>query len=305
MPSGKRLKAYLYLLSTALIWGAAGPIIKYTLSGISALPFLFIRLLISSLVSLIILTKNKKHFPPISKIPYVFLYSIFAVSISLGLLFLGIERTTMLEAVIITTFNPLLITLAGAIFFNDRITSKEKLGTFIAFLGTLIAISQPIFERKDGATLLGNILVFTYILANTTAAVIAKKLVKSGVSPLFTANSSFIIGFIVLIPFVLNTKEVITNSIFNLGLNYYFGILYMAIISGNLAYYFWIKGQKTIEISEASLFSYLQPIFSTLLAIIWLEEKITPMFIIGALTITSGVAIAEIKKDLLLHTKLK
>ena len=54
--------------------------------------------------------------------------------------------------------------------------------------------------------------------------------------------------------------------------------------------------QKSIEIGEASLFAYLYPLFSTPLAVVWLGEKITPMFIVGAVVITIGVVIAEIKK---------
>jgi len=298
VPNNKRLKAYLYLLTTAVIWGAAGPVIKYTLSGISVIPFLFYRFLISSVISLIILSKNKNLYPPLSKMPLVILYSIFAVSLSLGFLFLGLEKTTMLETVIITTFNPLLITLAGALVFKDRITKKEKLGTAIAFAGTLVAISYPLLNGKNGATLLGNILVFSYLLTNTAGAMLAKKLARDNVSPIFTSNFSFIIGLITTAPFALKEKEMVIQSISALALNFHLSILYMAVLSGNLAYYLWVRGQKTIEISEASLFAYLQPIFSTPLAILWLGEKITPVFIIGAILITTGVIIAETKKGL-------
>ena len=70
----------------------------------------------------------------------------------------------------------------------------------------------------------------------------------------------------------------------------------MALLSGSLAYYLSNKAQKSIEIGEASIFAYLYPIFSTPLAVIWLGEKITPMFTMGAVIIAIGVAIAEIKK---------
>ena len=70
----------------------------------------------------------------------------------------------------------------------------------------------------------------------------------------------------------------------------------MAIVSGSLAYYLFNKAQKTIEISEASVFSYLYPLFSAPLAVLWLGESITPVFIIGGIIIAIGVTIAEVKK---------
>lgn len=303
MPNNKRLKAYLYLLLVSIIWGAAGPVIKHTLSGVPAMPFLFYRFFISSTISSIILFKNKDIFPPLSKLPLVLVYSIFAVSLSLGFLFFGLEKTTMLETVIITTFNPLLITLAGALVFKDKITKKEKLGTAIAFSGTVVAISQPLLNGEDGTTLFGNILVFSYLLTNTIGAILAKKLARNNISPIFTSNFSFIVGLITLAPFALKEKEMIIQSIANLSLDFHLGVFYMAIFSGNLGYYLWIKGQKTIEISEASLFTYLQPLFSTPLAVLWLGETITPIFIIGAALIAAGVIIAESKKGLIASLK--
>lgn len=71
----------------------------------------------------------------------------------------------------------------------------------------------------------------------------------------------------------------------------------MAIISGSLAYFLSNKAQKTIEIGEQSLFAYLYPVLSLPIAVLWLGEKITPTFIVGAIIITIGVAIAEIKRS--------
>lgn len=74
------------------------------------------------------------------------------------------------------------------------------------------------------------------------------------------------------------------------------GVLYMALFSGSLAYYLSNKAQKTIEIGEQSLFSYLNPLFSIPLAVFWLGETITPLFIAGSVVVTAGVIIAETKK---------
>ena len=70
----------------------------------------------------------------------------------------------------------------------------------------------------------------------------------------------------------------------------------MAIISGTFAFWLSNKAQKSIEIGEQSLFSYLYPLFSLPLAVIWLGEKVTSMHIIGGVIIVIGVAIAEVKK---------
>jgi len=72
----------------------------------------------------------------------------------------------------------------------------------------------------------------------------------------------------------------------------------MALLSGNLAYYLYVRAQKTIEVSEAVLFNYLQPLFTIPLAIFWLGESLSTSFIIGAIIIAFGLVIAEYKHSL-------
>ena len=99
--------------------------------------------------------------------------------------------------------------------------------------------------------------------------------------------------FISLLPFWLPTANI---SQFAVHSSYHIGVFYMAVISGSIAFYLSNKAQKSIEIGEQALFGYMYPIFSAPLAVIWLGEKITPIFILGAITIATGVFIAEVKK---------
>lgn len=77
----------------------------------------------------------------------------------------------------------------------------------------------------------------------------------------------------------------------NLGLLMKIG--FMAYISGILAYILFAYGLKTIDASKASVFYYLQPLFGIPFAMMFLNEKINIMFIIGAAIILGGVVWAE------------
>src|SRR3970040_1182061 len=103
--SPNRLKAYFSLILVAAIWGAAGPVIKFTLEGIDPLPFLSYR--------------------------FAILYGLLAVPISLGILFIGLDKTTVLDLTLIGVAGPLIVTAGGALFFHDHITHKERIGISI------------------------------------------------------------------------------------------------------------------------------------------------------------------------------
>lgn len=295
-----RLHAYLAILIATVIWAVASPVIKFTLGGIDALSFLVYRFALSALVALVSFALMGVHLP---KSPGVllklFVYSLFASTISLGLLFFGLEKTSVLEETLILLATPLLISAAGSYFLKEHVTSREKLGMGIALVGTLFTVIEPIIQNGTGAVRLsGNIFILLSLVATVIATILAKELLRDGVKPLALTNVSFVIGFISIIPFALVKYGApnLISTIVNLPLPYQLGVFYMAFLSGSLAYTLSNLGQKTIEIGEASVFSYLYPIFAAPLAVLWLGEKITPTYILGGAVIVLGVIIAEFKK---------
>lgn len=102
-----RLRAYLYLLLTAAIWGAAAPIIKFTLQAIDPLPFLTYRVVIASLASIILLVKGSIKLPkPKETFPHFLLYGVLAIPLALGALFAGLDKSTVLDLTILASFPP-------------------------------------------------------------------------------------------------------------------------------------------------------------------------------------------------------
>lgn len=290
-----RLRAYLTLLFVTAIWGIATPIIKYTLQGFPPLLFLTYRFAISSLIAIVFFFFSGIRLPKNFKLILLLIFHAFLNSVvALGLLFFGMDNTTVLETTLITLALPLLVSTAGVYFLHEHVTKREKIGMIIAVFGTILTTIEPlILNGHSSLKFSGNLLLIGYVLSSVYITVLGKKLLKEKVDPLMMANTSFIIGFIFLLPFALPQ---INMSFLKINYTYHLGVFYMAVFSGTLAYYLCNKAQKTIEIGEQSLFSYLYPIYSIPLAVFWLEEKITPMFIIGAIIIVIGVVVAEIKK---------
>lgn len=298
----KRLRAYILLLTVVAIWGGAGPIIKYTLGGIDPLPFLTYRFALASIFSiaffLVKIKRGKKFRRLRANIGLAALYGILAVPLALGTLFLGLDKSTVLDLTLVSILGPLLIASGGALFFNEHITKRERLGIAIVLIGVIFNSFFPLFRPDESSRLTGNILLLIYLLADSSSVLIAKIAVRRKIKPANLTNLAFIIGFILIAPISLYTYGAsnLIKMVIKLPFSYHLGVWYMAFLSGNLAYYFYIRAQKTIEVSEASLFSYLTPAFGVPLAIIWLKEKPTTSFLIGAPIIIFGLILAEYKK---------
>lgn len=294
----KRFKADIYLLIAMAAWGLAVPIVKFTLSGIDPLPFLAYRFFLASLLSLFVFYFFKIKLPKGKLFLVTAAYGLLATTIALSILFFGLKNSTALDLTIIGTTTPLLVAIGGWYFFREKITKKEFKGISIALLGTLIVTIGPLFDGNGALRLSGNILLLIFLLIDSSSVLISKYIVKKKGDPFAVANFAFIIGALTLIPITIYIYGFnnIVSQVINLDFKYHLGVWYMAFISGNLAYAFYLRGQRTIEASEAGVFTYLQPLFSIPLAVLWLKEDFTNYFLIGAIFVAIGVYIAETRK---------
>lgn len=296
----QRLIAYGMLLATTALWGIAPPIIKFTLNDFSPIIFLTYRFFIAVLITLPIFVLTDDKFPKLSLKGWLVLTAagLLGSSINLGLLFWGIDNTTASASSVIGSTGPVVVVLAGAVFLKEKITNHEVIGLFIAFAGSLLITLSPSLNHTGGS-IFGNLLIIFANFSWVAFLILCKKYLYRAATPLFLVTSSFVLGFFSLLPFAIMETGSLSNLIYTAADGHLFshlGVLYMAIFSGTLAYWLYQEGQKRIEVSEASIFSYLNPLFAIPLSILWLGEQISQTFVAGAVVITVGVALAEYKK---------
>lgn len=292
-----RPKAYLLLLITAIIWGIASPVIKYTLFQIKPFAFLFYRFLITAGVFLpafiVIARREKETFSSLLKIAPL---GILGITLTLTFIFLGLERTTALDASVLVALAPIFICVAGVLFLKEKITKIERIGITLAFAGTMVMVGEPLLEGRTfaGQNLIGNLLIIASGITWTAYVIFSKEEFKKH-SPFVIVATSFFTGLLTIFPLALLEQGI---KLFNyqalvLTSGALWGVVYMSLLSSVVAYFTFGLGLKLIEASEATLFAYLQPIFAAPLAVFWLGERVTPTFLIGVLVIASGVLLAE------------
>lgn len=289
-----RLKSYLSLLLVAAIWGIAGPVIKATLHYLPPFTFLFYRFLFASVVCLpIFVYQWRKQEIGLVDLPKLFFMGLMSTTINLSLIFFGFERTSAMDGTLISAVTPIFIVIGGVIFFKDQITKTERVGLTVVVFGTLITVIQPLLEGNIFAqkNLVGNLLILAAGIQWTVYVLLAKEDFKRH-SPLALTTSASLVGLVTFLPLSLaETQARVSFTPLSLG-----GVLYMAFFSYILAYFLYNFGVSQIEVSEAAVFSYLQPIFAVPLAVWWLKETVTFPFLLGAAIIILGVSLAEYKR---------
>jgi drug/metabolite transporter (DMT)-like permease len=321
----KALLTNLAFLLVALIWGAAGPIIKYTLGFIPPFTLLFLRLLVVCIVLLpfaIYMLMGTK----IAKKDYwnLFLLGVFSET-ALILCFVGLEYTNALDATIISIITGALTVYAGHYFYREKVNKRVNMGLLLTGIGTLVVILEPVFLSAPqgagavsiGDRILGNVLTVIYNLTWVIYVIWSKmsmgensKLLKKTLSfvhirpmskpysPILITTLSMYVGLITFIP-----TMILENSGFFGQVNFsllaidprgIMGVLYLALLSSIVAYSLYQWALENGTVADSVFYGYLTPVFTFPVAFLLLGEIPTAVLMIGTVIIVSGVVMAEV-----------
>jgi len=290
-----RAKAYLALLTVALIWGVALPIVKPSLEFVSPYQFLYFRYLIAAPLLLPVLIsyafKLKLSLKTYLKIIAL---EILGTPIALPLLYQGLKLTSGLEASLLGATGPIFTILGGIIFLSERESKREWRGLALSFLGTSLLIFEPLLIGKNhsiGFSLMGNLLILGHNLLNTAYLLMAKKLYRK-LPKLFVCSVSYPIALTSLWLILAFSNQSTTLALLSIPA-VALASGYMAILGSIVALTLFLYGQNLIEVSEASLFVYLQGIIAIPAAWVILNEVPTWPMAGAIILITGGVILAE------------
>lgn len=304
--SNKRFQSYFFLIINVIVWGAALIVVKPALEHTTPFRYLLYRYLFASIAALPIVfyllkKTSKKVLKKIDLKKIIFL-EILGNGIGLSFLYLGLKLTSALEANLLTTTGPIFIVLGGIFLLKEKEERNEWIGMIVAFIGTLLLVITPLFGLNGQFgqfSIWGNLLIILANVVNMFYFPLAKKVYK-GIPKLLISGISFYALLLFFIPVALfelgnpslfNLFSVMTTELQNTSVLW--ASFYMAIFGSIIGLTAYIKGQEGIEASEATLFSYLQPLVYIPLGFVLLGEKINTVQVLSLLIIFVGVFIAE------------
>ncbi|MDO8657761.1 MAG: DMT family transporter [Candidatus Levybacteria bacterium] len=285
----KRL-AILALISASIIWGLTGPIMKQTLVHVPIFTLAFIRFGAAALL-LFPFVYNKLTIKK-EDLPLLILCAAFGVTFNIAFFFLGLTLTSALNTGMIISTIPIVTLIFGALFLKEKITKKLIIGGIFGLLGIGIIIGKDVLQNGLYISPIGDFIILISMFSFVIYEILSKKLFKK-YHPLTITFYAFLIGSISFFPASFYEFRNVQNWMANLPLSAILGIIYGIFFSSLSAYSLWQWGLSKIDVSRAGFFFYLDPIASTLGAVLILSEKITEPFILGAILIFLGLFFAE------------
>lgn len=289
MLSNKRNQAILALIIANIIWGAASPIFKLALQNITPFTLAFLRFFGASLLLLPFAYRNL--FIKRQDIKNLILLSIFGITVNITFFFFGLKLAPSINAPIIGSTGPIFGFIASILFLREKPKLKTLFGIIISLTGILTIILQPILTEGINGQILGNLFFIIAMLGAVGHSIFSKKIMEK-YSALTITFWSFVIGSLTFFPlFVMETIQ--TNPLATLDMRGYSGLMFGIFLSSALGYFLFEWGLKQISSQEVGIFTYIDPLAATIIAIPLLGEYITPIFIIGSLFVFTGIFISE------------
>lgn len=272
---------------------------KVTLQEFPVYSLAFLRFALASLfLAPFFLTNTKKVKIHKKDIPKLTLIGVLMITLNIAFFFTGIQKTTAINASMLTLIIPMLSVLLGWWFLKEKVYLINLAGIFAGLMGALIIIGVPraLFGDVSIQSLTGNFLIILASVVWVAGAIISRQMLQK-YSSLTVVAFAFLVGMITFFPlaaFEYLENPGWTTRVSLLGI---LGLLYMTMLSSVSAYFLFEWGLAKTSVMIADLFQYIEPFVATTLAVLILSESLSVDFGIGAVLIAIGVYLGTFAKE--------
>jgi len=205
----------------------------------------------------------------------------------------GINRTSPAHSAWVFGAAPIFVLLIAARAGLEQLTTRKMIGMAVA-LGGVAFLAQQASANPNAplarATPAGDAITAVAAILFSLYAVYAKKATESYSS--ITVNCfSFIGGALLLAPVIAWQARGFPFT--HVSTTAWIGLLYMSIFPTAVCYLIYSHALTRISAARLAAFVYLEPVIATLLAVMFLGERITPPLAASGAVILGGVYLTE------------
>ncbi|HLE64766.1 MAG TPA: DMT family transporter [Candidatus Bathyarchaeia archaeon] len=276
------------LLATILsgiMFGTSIPAIKLGLDQAQIPPILFatLRFLVASALVVLLLRKQGWIDGPLLKSRPIWIIGILN-TVGYILQFEGQALTTASDAALVIGSAALMIPVASWLNGTEKLVWSRTLGVVLGFVGTALVVTRGEPLVLGGPQVLGDILILGTAVTIALIFILTKSLVVKEGSRAVTGGI-ILTTAVLLVPFVpLDTAGPVS-----LGLDAWFYILFLAVLSTVGAYFFFARGLETVSPTVSSIILPIEVIVSVGLSVLIFRDPFNFLSGTGAVLIIAGV----------------
>ncbi|MDR3267677.1 MAG: DMT family transporter [Tannerella sp.] len=299
----KNFRGHAALITAYLIFGLNTPVSKAVLmyGGTSAMALTFYRFAGATALFWIASLFAKKD--PVNRrdLFLLFVASMFGILINQMSFIIGLSMTSPINASVITTLAPIMTMLLAAFFLKEPITWKKVTGVLIGASGALLLILNGNMAHHNGVSIEGDMLCVLSCFAFAIYLAAFKRLIVRH-SAVTSMKWMFLFATVCSLPWC--RRDVLTVDYAAMPADVYLRIAYVVVMATFLAYLLVPVGQKSLRPTVVSMYNYLQPIVSSLVAVIlgmdtfgWNKGAASLLVFLGVYVVTQSKSRAQMEAE--------
>ncbi|WP_447955960.1 DMT family transporter [Vreelandella sp. EE7] len=280
---------FLAPLATVVIWSGNMTINQLTVGAIAPSSIAFLRWLLALVVMTpFVLPTALKHLPEIKRHwPKLAVLGLLGMGLWQGLAYVAAESTTATNMGILAAMVPLLTVLLSALILREPPTVGGVVGGLLAFIGVSVLLGQgnPLSLLKLEVAF-GDALMVVAAICYALYGVMLKRW-QMNLPPWVLLYGQVCCAVLFLLPpYLLGPMTPVDGQ--NVWL-----ILYAGIPASIITTFLWMRAVRQIGANQSSIFINLMPLFSALIAMAFLGERIASFHLFGGVLILAGVIMAQ------------
>lgn len=289
---------YILLSLASFFWSLNFIIGKLIVGVIPPLTISFLRWSVPLIVYLLYAWNDIRSDWPIYRRhwKFVFLLGVTGYCLNSVTVYEAVLFTSTINTSFINAFNPVLIALTGLILYHYPITVRQMGG----FLLSLAGVIWIIFKGNPALILSLDINVGDLFMLGSGIAWSLHTIWYKRYAGIFPARSLFTMmmlgGVLFNLPLAL-AENMVTGLQWITQINYQHiaGLLCLSIFPSVLAYRFWNQGLDKVSANRVAMFQYLIPVYTVLISLAFLDEKLQLFQLVGGGLIFAGVMLVVYK----------
>ena len=276
------------IMLLSLLWGGAFFMIELGLRGFPPITLVFLRMALAVPPMLLILKVMGHRLPgDLKSWRQLFILGTINAALPFILFFWGQTQIDSGLASILNATTPLWgVVTAHFLTRDEKATPARVVGVFLGLAGITVMVGTDALGGMSG-----NVLAQMACLAATffyaLAAVYARTLSQSTMTPLVVATGQVITAALIMLPIMLAVDQPWTLP--TPEWDAWAGAIGLAIPSTAIAYVFYFRLIDKAGASNAMLVAFIMPVIAVVLGVVALGETVEPKEAAGALLIAFGL----------------
>lgn len=290
-----KTKAHIAVLIANLIFGAGYAVIKtITPSYLAPFSLNVVRVVVSLILfwSLLLFKPSRASIDK-KDIPLFILCGITGVAINQIMFVKGLSLTSAIHSSLLSLATPIFITIIALWLIKENFSINKFFGLALGIGGATLLVLAKDVQSSNSSSLIGDMFVLINAVSYAFYMVIVRPLMEK-YNALHVLRWVFTFGAIFILPIALPDFIATDWSVF--GIAQWAALAFVVLFVTFLSYLFTVYGLQELGPSVTGAYIYTQPVFATIIAMVFAGEHFTMIKALAAVLIFSGVYLVNRKK---------